>query len=164
MAHVDQRPARRVSPQDDRRQVTHSRRTFDSVPIPLGANAVGDLVRADIIVSGLEHGGPSYEVRVFLENPTADAETLQTAWEGYAGSIHVYGYGEPPLRWPGEDREVRVRPSRSIVATQALRARARHGHEVTVTLVPITGSGPGEIVDLHADDVTVRIEEGATAA
>ncbi len=164
MAHVHPRPARSVSTQDDRRHLTHVRRIFESVAIPLGTHGAGDFARADIVVSGLEHGGPSYEVRVFLENPTADAETRQTAWEGYAGSIHVYGYGEPPRRGPGEDGEVRVRPSRSIVATQALRARARHAHEVTVTLVPVTGSGPGEIVDLHADDVTVRIEEGATAA
>ncbi|MEA2369914.1 MAG: hypothetical protein QOH12_308 [Solirubrobacteraceae bacterium] len=133
------------------------------MPIPLGADAGAHFARADIIVSGLEHGGPSYEVRIFLDNPNATAETRQTASDGYAGSINVYGYGEPPPRGPNDPGEVRVRPARSIVATEAVRAQASRGGEVTVTLVPIARSD-ADVIDLDSEDVCVRIEEGATAA
>jgi len=112
----------------------------------------------------LEHGGPSYEVRVFLNNPAAGVHTPQTAREGYAGSINVYGYGQPPPAGPGDDGEIGIRPSRSIVATEAVGAQASHGREMTVTLVAVGGSDGVDVIDLDADDVSVRIEEGATPA
>jgi hypothetical protein len=52
-----------------------------------------DFKRADLVFEGVEHAGPSYEARVFLNNPDATAETPRTAEEGYAGSFHIFGHG-----------------------------------------------------------------------
>jgi hypothetical protein len=49
--------------------------------------------RADLVFHGVDHAGPSYEARVFLNNPDADAETPRTPDEGYAGSFHIFGHG-----------------------------------------------------------------------
>ena len=49
--------------------------------------------RADLVFSGVDHSQTSYEVRVFLNNPTADASTPRTAEHGYAGRFVVFGHG-----------------------------------------------------------------------
>jgi hypothetical protein len=52
-----------------------------------------DFRRADLVFEGVDHAGPSYEGRVFLNNPDADADTPRTLEQGYAGSFHVFGHG-----------------------------------------------------------------------
>ncbi len=52
-----------------------------------------DFKRADLVFEGVDHAGPSYEARVFLNNPGATADTPRTADEGYAGSFHIFGHG-----------------------------------------------------------------------
>jgi hypothetical protein len=52
-----------------------------------------DFKRADLVFEGVDHAGPSYEARIFLNNPGATAETPRTANEGYAGSFHIFGHG-----------------------------------------------------------------------
>ena len=49
--------------------------------------------RADLMVTGVEHSGLSYEVRLFLNNPSATAATPRTAEQGYAGRDTVFGHG-----------------------------------------------------------------------
>src|ERR1700730_9488090 len=39
------------------------------------------------------HGEASYEGRIFLNNPKADAETPKDLAHGYAGSFHIFGHG-----------------------------------------------------------------------
>ena len=39
----------------------------------------GRFTRADLVFSGVDHSETSYEVRVFLNNPSADASTPRTA-------------------------------------------------------------------------------------
>ena len=80
--------------------------------------------------------GPSYELRVFLGNPAADAATDLTPDAGYAGSIHVYGYGDPPPPDLGDSRP-RLPMTRSLVANDAVRAAAARGPTAAVTLVPV---------------------------
>ncbi len=53
----------------------------------------GRFTRADLVFSGVDHSETSYEVRVFLNNPTADASTPRTAEHGYAGRFVVFGHG-----------------------------------------------------------------------
>jgi len=48
---------------------------------------------AELIVYGVDHLGPSYEVRVFLEAPDADVTTPLTPETGYAGGFTVFGHG-----------------------------------------------------------------------
>jgi hypothetical protein len=114
-------------------------------------------------VSGLDHGGGSYELRIFLDNPAADSGTPLEAAAGYAGSIHVYGQGRP-LPGAGDETEpvpdAVTRPPRSIVATEAVRAQASRaeGSKLSVTLVAVAAGGQGANVDLDASQVSVRID------
>ncbi|WP_433785338.1 hypothetical protein ACQPX6_03055 [Actinomycetospora sp. CA-101289] len=84
-----------------------------------------------LVVEGLDQAGPSFEVRVFVDNPEADEHTTATADDGYAGSIHVYGGGG------GVDPAAgRLPMSRAVDVTGVVRGhRARS--EVTVTLVAV---------------------------
>jgi hypothetical protein len=132
---------------------------FPAVPIGAGTRGAVDLPRADIVVCGLEHGGPSFEVRTFLNNPTADARTDPTTDNGYAGSIYVYGYGQPLERARGgiaeSDAQPRMPKTRSIIATEAVRAAAAAGPQVSVTLVPVASDIPEPDVDLDRVGVSV---------
>jgi hypothetical protein len=125
-------------------------RVYPAVALPAGGE------RADIAVTGLDQAGPSYELRVFLGNPEADARTELTPQAGYAGSIHIYGYGEPAP--PGVD-EIAARPrmpmTRSLIAADAVRAAAARGPTADVTLVAV-GYGAGDpAIDLTGVDVAV---------
>lgn len=63
--------------------------------VPLRFTAAdGPFTRADLVFSGVEHGGLSYEVRVFLNNPGATADTPRDPKNlGYAGRFVVFGHG-----------------------------------------------------------------------
>jgi hypothetical protein len=135
--------------------VTLRSRVFPAVPSPVGREPAEPLERADITVSGLDHGGLSYEVRVFVENPTADADTPLADGAGYAGSIHVYGQGRPG---PAAGDVDATRPPRSIVATEAVRARIARGDALSITLVPVAVGGQQADVDLDASPISVRID------
>lgn len=124
-------------------------RVFDSVPVAAGTEGAAGLKRADIEVAGLEHGGPSYELRIFLANAGADHETPSTAEHGYAGSIHVYGMGMPA------GSGAPLRKTRSIIATEAVRAAAAGAGSVGVTLVAVPADPDGPPVDLDGVEVAV---------
>ena len=47
----------------------------------------------NLVVHGLEQAGPSYEVRVFIGNKSADIETPLHSQYGFVGTIPIYGYG-----------------------------------------------------------------------
>lgn len=65
---------------------------FRSKPLDLPADRE-EITRADLVFYGVDHGGPSYEARVFFDNPKADAETPRERDSGYAGSFAVFGHG-----------------------------------------------------------------------
>lgn len=123
---------------------------FVSPPIRLDLGSKGlRFGQARIKLSGIEQAGSSFEGRVFLNNPTADLHTALTAENGYAGSFHVYGYGI----WPADvakvasERSVKPGPARApiektVIATDAVRAAATQGSEVTVTVVPVYPGSP----------------------
>jgi hypothetical protein len=46
-----------------------------------------------LVFHGVDQGGPSFEARVFLNNPAATDATPTTAEHGYVGSFFVYGEG-----------------------------------------------------------------------
>ena len=52
----------------------------------------GDYSRADLIFYGVDHSGPSYEARIFLNNPDADVDTPREVKDGYAGSFTIFGH------------------------------------------------------------------------
>lgn len=53
----------------------------------------GAFTRADVVFTRVDHAGCSYEVRLFLNNPDADAGTAREDVVGYAGRFHVFGHG-----------------------------------------------------------------------
>lgn len=63
------------------------------VDLPLRADSADPFTRADVVITGLDHSGVSYEVRLFLNNPDATADTPRDADHGYAGRLTVFGHG-----------------------------------------------------------------------
>ena len=107
---------------------------------------------AELIVYGVDHLGPSYEVRVFLEAPDADVTTPLTPETGYAGGFTVFGHGgcfgddghcDPADRYVDE-YDVRL-PHQSLPQTKVVDVTAAlhemQGDAVRVTLVAVE---PGE--------------------
>ena len=45
------------------------------------------------MLTGVDHSGCSYEVRLFLNNAAADSGTPREEASGYAGRFHVFGHG-----------------------------------------------------------------------
>ena len=140
---------------------------FVSSPIRLALDTKKlDFKRADVEVHGLEQAGPSFEGRIFLNNPSADLNTPVTRENGYAGSFHIYGYGIWPgdLEKDGDKRtaksdEVRAPIHKTVISTEAIREAARKGQDVTVTIVPIyPGNPPRDASEaLKLDDVKITI-------
>src|SRR5438874_1537705 len=106
-------------------------RRYVSRPIHLPSAArVRASRRAVLEFDGVDQAGPSYEARVFLNNPDADQDTPTTPEHGYAGSFHVYGYGLDTLGHatgapPSGEAPVLAKPARlpmrrSLVATAAV--------------------------------------------
>jgi hypothetical protein len=131
---------------------------YVSPPIRLDLGPRGlNFERADIEIAGIEQAGPSFEGRVFLNNPHANLETAPTAENGYAGSFHVYGYG---LRSPEDTGagSAMAPIAKDVIATEAVRAAAAR-QEVTVTIVPVfTGDPPQDASQaLKVDNVRINI-------
>ena len=64
-----------------------------SAPLELPeVDDIAELSRADLVFYGVDHSGPSYEGRVFLNNAGADATTARDPEQGYAGSFMVFGH------------------------------------------------------------------------
>lgn len=133
---------------------------FHSDPIHVETGAAGlDFGRADIVFDGVEQGGGSFEARVFLNNPNVDENTERSPDNGYAGSLHVYGYGE----WPGPEAspgQARAPMSRYIMATEAVRKALRQGPDVHVTtvVVPTRASLSGDQLTIDPARVSIRID------
>jgi hypothetical protein len=107
-----------------------------------------DFSRADIEFEGLDHSGSSYEGRVFVNNPGADAGTERTLEHGYAGSYYIFGHGgcfgdeghcDVKPRSPFDPRPPHALwPTRKVViATDAIRQAVAAGPTMTVTVVPV---------------------------
>jgi hypothetical protein len=140
--------------------VTLGPRVFDSVPLPAGPAGPAAGGRGDIVISGIEHAGPSFELRVFVNNRDATANTPPTPDDGYAGSVYVYGYGESPEHEGDEPyRTPQLPVTRYIIATEALRAAAASGESASISLVPVAFNGPEPDVDLSAVSVAVLVRE-----
>jgi hypothetical protein len=123
----------------------------NALAFDLGHLESRDFTRADLVFDGVDHAGPSYEARVFLNNKGADADTPRTLDQGYAGSFHIFGHGscfgdvghcdvdergkDPyDLRLPHP-----LTPARKLViVTEALKQiLQRDGKLESVTVVPV---------------------------
>jgi hypothetical protein len=122
---------------------------YVSKPLHLNINKLENKFnRADIEFIGVDHSGPSYEGRVFLNNPGADQDTPKTFANRYVGSYYVFGHGGC---WgdPGhcERREWRLYDSRHrdplrpayipLTVTEQLRKLGSNNEYFTITVVPV---------------------------
>ena len=135
-------------------------------PISLESLKSSDCV--ELVFRGVEQGGASFEGRVFLNRPHADETTATTSDAGYAGSFHVYGYGDhlPPAladakrsQEPGGPPvapiEKRLRPDQA-----AIRTALEGSSELTVTVVPVPTDPGGELPGRSFEDVEVVFDRG----
>lgn len=110
--------------------------------------------RADLVFLGLEHSGPSTEVRIFFNAPQADQSTPTTADEGFAGFFSIFGHGgcfgdEGHCDMP-ERRPTDLRPpyaltpiTKHVTVTEPVRRLIADGvKEVDVTIVPVLHDVP----------------------
>jgi hypothetical protein len=122
-------------------------RRFASKPLDVPADRE-EITRADLIFYGVDHSGPSYEARIFFDNPRADGDTAHDIERGYAGSFAVFGHGgcygdeghcAPDDRFADEFDRRPPHPLteyiRTVVVTEALKRTS--GDQVTVQLVAV---------------------------
>ncbi len=152
------------------------------LPFP-GEEGLNPFTRADVVITGEDHSGISYEVRLFLNNPAATAGTPRTAEQGYAGRFTVFGHGgcygdeghcevPAPSTDPTDLRSAHpLTPLDTYVTiTDALRRVLADGGTLrTVTLVPV--SITPRLADrrpapelLHFADVSLRTYLTSTEA
>jgi hypothetical protein len=113
------------------------------------------IARADLVLLDTEHGGHSFEARVFLNNPTANADTPMTDDTGYAGTFYVFGHGgcfgdaghcevndrgKTPTDLRGLHPLTPIR--KELTVTEALKRVLQSGDLKTVTLVPLAIGRP----------------------
>jgi tyrosinase len=131
--------------------------------------------RADIVFSGVDHSGSSFEARVFLNRDDADETTPTDAEHGFAGSFHVFGHGRcfgdaghcdvPPGPVSVFDRRLQhqLTPTTKIlIATDAIRrAISEPGTSaVKLKVVPIVRPSPAARAEdaedvLHVEDIAI---------
>jgi hypothetical protein len=139
-------------------------RRFASKPLDVPADRE-EITRADLILYGVDHSGPSYEGRIFLDNPRADADTPRDIEQGYAASFAVFGqggcYGDEG-HCAADDRftdEFDRRPAhpltqyiRTVSVTEALKRTT--GDQVVVHLIAV----PRETKDSPASQEIAPLE------
>jgi tyrosinase len=114
--------------------------------------ATDEFSRADLQFRGVDHSGPSFEARIYLDNPAAAAGTGQDPATGYAGSFHVFGHGGcfgevghcdipqgPHSPYDHRFPHQLTPQFKTVIITDALRAvmTASTRKTLTVTVVPI---------------------------
>jgi hypothetical protein len=126
----------------------------------------GAFSRADLEFYGVDHSGPSFEARIFLNNPGANPETPTDLGDGYVGSFHIFGHGgcfgdaghcdvpDAPLHQFDNRLPHQLLPQKKVVIiTEGLRevSAASRGTKITVTVVPLVRSVV--LDDLDTEDV-----------
>ena len=111
-------------------------------------------LRAELEFIGVDHSGPTYEVRIFFDNAKADQNTPRSSELGYAGRFVVFGHGgcyggvghcDPSVKRRGvidlRPGHALVPQTKIVVVSRALqRIAAASGGSSTqllVTLVPV---------------------------
>jgi hypothetical protein len=120
--------------------------------------------RADLIIHGLDHSGPSYEGRVFINNPKANHKTPDDPAIGYTGSFFVFGHGRclgdakhcdvnrPPDRFNMIPNPL-VPEKISLIITDKLKELGKITDEFTITIVPKLAGGSERVCQ---DDVDLK--------
>lgn len=134
---------------------------YQSQRLALPAAATAPFSRADLRFLDVDHGGDSFEGRIFFNQPDADLKTKTTLEAGYAGSLYVFGHPHcwgdaghcavPPGPLHGYDRRAphHLVPQLHVVrVTKAVeRLIEREAKTVTVTVLPVVRKGRRRRVD-----------------
>lgn len=133
--------------------------TFTSSAIENPASAgQPDFARADLVFYGVDHSGPSFEARIFFNNPDAELRTPRDD-ASYAGSFTVFGHagcaGDPghcDVPSGPKDPFDRRPPhaltpqTKTVIVTDALRKLSEA--QVTITVVAVRPGATGaEVTD-----------------
>lgn len=136
----------------------HSRaKKLVSAPLKFDIKKLGDkFYRVDLQFHEIDHSGPSYEGRIFINNPKADENTLKTLKNGYVGSYHIFGHGgcfgdvgHCEVRKPISPFDYRpshpLTPAfKRIRITDQIKTIAKGKKELVITIVPIVSASPTE--------------------
>lgn len=114
---------------------------------------IAEAERADLVFTGVEQAGPSYEGRVFIGNPDASDATELSPENGYVGSFSVYGYGDAA---PPEMSEAKADRADGAPAVAPIEKRLRVDGEVLRELLS-SASEPILTVVAVPSDRAVRI-------
>ena len=126
--------------------------------------------RADMEFYGIDHSGPSYEGRVFVNNPHANQKTPTTFKNGYFGSFHIFGHGgcfgdTGHCEVRRERRPYDVRPDhpltpayKRIIVTDQLKKMGKSTNEFTVYIVPVLNYDGADIAKEDIEAV-VKVEK-----
>ncbi|MCA1577362.1 MAG: hypothetical protein LC794_08370 [Acidobacteria bacterium] len=123
-----------------------------TTPLPI-STVPEQFVRADLEFIDVDHAGPSFEARVFVNNPGANISTPPMESYGFAGCFNVFGHGgcfgdagHCEIHGRHEDN-FDPRPShplipmkKVVIATSAIRKALNERADIHVTVVPIIKS------------------------
>lgn len=121
-----------------------------------------EFYRADLILHKLHHSGPSYEGKVFLNNPSVSHETPSEPQHGYVGSFFVFGHGgclgnighcdilRPRSRFNMIPNQL-IPETISLNITNRLREVGKSNKEFTISIVPELASGSETVCQEDAD-------------
>jgi hypothetical protein len=118
-----------------------------------------DFSRADLIFYGVDHSGPSFEARIYFNNPEANLGTARDDASHYAGSFTVFGHAGcagdaghcdvpsgPKDPFDRRPPHALIPQTKTVIVTDALRKIS--DPQVTITVVPVRpGAGGAEVVD-----------------
>lgn len=146
-----------MSENNDSKPQSHSEaKNLVSSPLQFDIKTLGNKVyRIDLEFQGIDHSGPSYEGRIFINNPQADKNTPMTIKNGYVGSYHIFGHGgcfgsEGHCEIPTQRRRLHdYRPShhlrpqyKRVIITESLRKLGRSTNKFNITIIAVSfGTG-----------------------
>jgi tyrosinase len=139
---------------------------YQSEPLPVGALDT-NVYRADIEFYDVDHAGASYEGRVYLNNPDANADTGYDD-PSYAGSYHIFGHGgclgdpghcevKPRRQYDPRPAHPLTKAKKVVIATDKVKAAIERDGQVTIYVVPIVAPLPYEDVDPKYMEAPVEI-------
>jgi hypothetical protein len=126
---------------------------FTSPPINVYVNEKEhEYYRVDIEFHGVDHSGPSYEGRVFLNKPNANKNTPLDYKNNYAGSYNIFGHGgcfgdighcdiKPRRAYDSRAAHPLTPALKTIVVTNLIKKILKSKQTITVTIVPIIAKG-----------------------
>jgi hypothetical protein len=109
---------------------------------------------AGLRLRGLGSSASSFELRLFLDAPSADASTPTNDNPSYLGSIHVYGHGQTSPAEMASPRAKTQRVTRDVeIDLPPSIARAARAAGIVLTLVAVDSHGfglPADAISLDA--------------